>query len=151
MSTSPSKKSPVGKTKKVTQDEENDIWFVRFVNSQVKRFGLPFGIFLAITFALLMTVASMALYIVGGTAKLDLSRPGYESVRSQIRQDDGYNDDFSSIGEINKDVIKDFLKMYDSEAKSLGQYDGFNRNTLGDSRIGLTAEQVSPSDGAINP
>ncbi len=151
MSTSSSKKAPVGKTKTVTKIEKNENWFVRSVNSQVQRFGLPFGIFLAITFALLMTVASMALYIVGGTAKLDLSRPGYESVRSQIRQDDGYNDDFSSTGEINKDVIKDFLKMYDSEAKSLGQYDDFDRDILGDSQIGLTAEQVSPSDGAINP
>lgn len=112
------------------------------------RFGLPFGIFLAIVIALLLTVVSMALYFISGTSKLDLSRPGYESARKQITHDSSNDQSFPSTGPIDAKVIKDFLARYDKETKNLDQYDKFDQNILDDTQIGLTDQQIAPSDGA---
>lgn len=114
------------------------------------RYGLPFGIFLAICVALLLTAISMTLYFVSGTAKLDLSRPGYEGARQQIRRDNGTDQNFSANGPLNSTVMKDFLNKYDKELKKLESYDKFDQNILEDAQIGLTNEPIAPTDGA-NP
>ena len=115
-----------------------------------KKYGLPFGILLAILFAVLMTFISMALYFVSGTAKLDLSRPGYESARQQIRRDENIVENFSPNGSLDENIVNGFLKTYDKEAKELQQYGTFDQEILDDSQIGLVSPQVAPSDGA-NP
>lgn len=142
------KKALVHKTKHIFDGKKPDNWFTRWFSQVASRFGLPFGIFLAIVAALLLTTISMTLYFVSGTAKLDLSRPGYESARTQIHRTDSSNQNFSSSGELDGAVIKDFLKKYDREAKDLQQYSSFNENILDDAQLGITVEVVAPSDGA---
>lgn len=123
--------------------------FVRTMDALVGKYGLPFGIGLAIIIAVLLSVLSMTLYFVSGTAKLDLSRPGYESARNQINHDDGSEETFSSNGALDGKVMKDFLTMYDKRSKSLEQYDIFNQSILDDVQIGLVEQQIAPSDGAV--
>ena len=125
-----------------------DNWFVQKFNSIASRYGLPFGIFLAIFAALILTAISMTLYFISDTAKLDLSRPGYESVRKQINRDESSNDNFSANGSIDASVIKDFNAKYDKRAKSLNQYDQFDQNILDDTHIGIVDQQIAPNDGA---
>lgn len=141
-------KSFVVKVQKLTKGKKPDNWLTRKFGKIAQRFGLPFGIFLAIVAALLLTAISMTLYFASGTSKLDLSRPGYESARDQIRRTDSSDQNFSSNGELNSTVIKDFLNKYDKESKDLQQYSSFNENILDDTQLGLTAVQTSPSDGA---
>lgn len=126
-----------------------DNWFVRKKDSLASRYGLPLGIGIAIIVAIFLTTISMTLYFISDTAKLDLSRPGYESVRNQISREGNNSDNFSANGALDGAVMKDFIKMYDKRAKSLGQYDIFNQNILDDSQIGLVEQQTAPSDGAI--
>ncbi len=142
------KKALVHKTKHVFQGKKPDNWFTRWFSKVAQRFGLPFGIFLAILSALLLTAISMTLYFASGTAKLDLSRPGYESARSQIHRTDSTDQNFSSSGELDGAVIKDFLKKYDRESKDLQHYSSFDENILDDAQLGITVEIVAPSDGA---
>lgn len=142
------KKTLVHKTKHIFDGKKPDNWFTRWFGRFAQRYGLPFGIFLAIVGALLLTTISMTLYFVSGTAKLDLSRPGYESARTQIHRADGTDQNFSSNGELDGAVIKDFLKKYDSELKDLQHYGSFNENILDDAQLGITVEVVAPSDGA---
>lgn len=144
------KKALVHKVKHVARGRKPDNWFTRLFGRLAQRFGLPFGILLAILAALLLTTISMTLYFVSGTSKLDLSRPGYESAREQIRQTDGNNQNFSASGDIDVEVIEDFLSKYDKEAKDLSQYSTFNESILGDQQLGITEQQTAPSDGA-NP
>lgn len=144
------RKALVHKVKHATQGRKPDNWFTRLFGRLAQRFGLPFGILLAILAALLLTAISMTLYFVSGTSKLDLSRPGYESAREQIRQTDGNNQNFSGSGDIDGEVIKDFLSKYNKEAKDLSQYSTFNESILGDPQLGIIEQQTAPSDGA-NP
>lgn len=136
------------KTKQLFLRKKPDNWFTQRFGRVAQRFGLPFGIFLAILSALLLTAISMTLYFVSGTAKLDLSRPGYESARTQIHRTDGIDQNFSLNGDLDSAVIKDFLKKYDREAKDLQQYGSFNNPILDDSQLGITTDTVAPSDGA---
>ncbi len=124
-------------------------WFVRKMDSLASRYGLPLGIGIAIIVAMFLTAISMTLYFISDTAELDLSRPGYESARNQISREDNKSDNFSANGALDGAVMKDFIKMYDKRAKSLGQYDIFNQNILDDSQIGIVEQQTAPSDGAI--
>ncbi|MBI3494463.1 hypothetical protein HY004_00570 [Candidatus Saccharibacteria bacterium] len=136
------------KIKHASSGHKPDNWFTRTFSRLARRFGLPFGIFLAILAALALTAMSMTLYFVSGTSKLDLSRPGYESARKQIHSNDGKNQNFSSSGEINSEVIKDFLSKYDREAKNSQQYGTYSENLLDDAALGITSEQTAPSDGS---
>ncbi len=138
----------VHKLKQPFSKKKSNSWVVRKVDVLASRWGLPFGIGLAIITALLLTSISMTLYFISDTAKLDLSRPGYESARKQIKHDDSDNDNFSSNGALDGKVIKDFSAMYDKRVKSLGQYDSFNQNILDDSQIGIVEQQIAPNDGA---
>lgn len=123
--------------------------FIRTIDALVSKYGLPFGVGLAIVIAVLLSVLSMTLYFVSGTAKLDLSRPGYESARNQINHDDGTEENFPASGALDGKVMKDFIGMYDKRVKSLEQYDTFSQNILDDAQIGLVEQQVAPSDGAV--
>ncbi len=127
-----------------------DNWFTRQFNRAAQRFGLPFGVLIAIIIALILTSINMTLYFVSGTSKLDLSRPGYESARDQIRRTNGSDQNFSANGDLDNAILKDFLKKYDNESKDLQQYSPFSENILDDEQLGITAQQAAPSDGA-NP
>lgn len=124
--------------------------FTGKVTALTKPYSLPVAIVSAIIIALLLTVISVLLYSISGTAKLDLSRPGYESTRGQIRRSDGIDQNFSANGSLDGKVIKDFLKIYDKEAKDLRQYSVFKEDILDDAQLGLTGEQIAPNDGT-NP
>lgn len=138
------------KAKRLLGNKKPDNWFTRQFSRAAQRFGLPFGVLVAIIIALILTSISMTLYFVSGTSKLDLSRPGYESARDQIRRSNSSDQNFSSNGDIDSSVIKDFLKKYDNESGDLKQYSSFSEDILSDEQLGLTAEQAAPSDGA-NP
>ncbi len=142
------RKDLVQKTKKLFLRKKPDNWFTRRFGRVAQRYGLPFGIFLTILSALLLTAISMTLYFVSGTAKLDLSRPGYESARTQIHRTNGTDQNFSSNGDIDSVVIKDFLKKYDREAKDLQQYGSLNNPILDDSQLGITTDALAPNDDA---
>lgn len=122
---------------------------VEKLDSLASKYGLPFGIFLAIFIAIIMMLLSMTLYFISGTAKLDLSRPGYESARQQVRGSESTTKNFSSNGNLDPGVLDGFLKSYDMESQKLQQYSVFDQSLLDDAQIGLT-QQVAPNDGA-NP
>lgn len=122
--------------------------FTEKVESLTKLHSLPVAIVSAITIALLLTVISVLLYSISGAAKLDLSRPGYESARGQIHRSNGSDQNFSASGSLDGKVIKDFLKIYDKQAKDLRQYSVFKEDILNDAQLGLSGEQTAPNDGA---
>lgn len=79
--------------------------------------------------ALILTVVSMIIYNVSGAAQLDLSRPGYKSVSSQIDSNDEI-DGFNDSGPVNKDTIKSFISLYDKQAAKAKAVDAFNGDPL---------------------
>ncbi len=90
----------------------------------------------SVVLSLLLVAASIALYFSSGTAQLDLSRPGYKSVRDQNKPDNQFKG-FSSSGSITNDVLAEFEKMYRDRAKNAVSIDAFNPDVLSESALGL--------------
>lgn len=97
--------------------------------TSVKNFALAhqflFFIIFCIVVAFVMTMISLQLYKHSGAMKLDMSRPGYEQVRSEVEKS---RDDqpYSATGELNEAAIDDFnnrIDRYKQELKNLGTYD----------------------------
>lgn len=97
--------------------------------TSVKNFVLAhqflFFIIFCIVIAFVMTMISLQLYRHSGAMRLDMSRPGYESVRSEVEKS---RDDqpYSATGELNEAAIDDFnnrVDHYKQELENLGTYD----------------------------
>lgn len=116
----------------------------------INQYKLTFAIGSAIVICLLLTVASVFLYVITGTSKVDLSRPGYETARKKIDRDvDRQENDFETSGELDGKVMADYLKKYNKQTQILAGYDTFEPKLLDDTQLGLvTTTQIAPSDGA---
>lgn len=96
---------------------------------------------LCVVIAGAMTVISLELYRRSGAMKLDMSRPGYEKVRTEVEKS---SDDqpYDSSGALTDDALQDFenrIKKYQDELDNLGQYDN---PIISDESLNL----VNPSD-----
>lgn len=92
----------------------------------------------SVTIALLLVLVSMQLYSISGTAQLDLSRPGYKSVRDQISRDQTFNG-FPATGNIDATVLHEFKDLYDNRAKQVTTVDAFGSDVLSDQALGIDA------------
>lgn len=104
-----------------TQQEESDNFASRH------RFMILIG--LTILIALILTVVSVIMYELSGTAQLDLSRPDYQSVSDQVDSDNQIKD-YSAIGPITTDTVNEFLELYDEQADKAKAVDAFNGDPL---------------------
>ena len=110
------------------------------------RYQLAFAMLCAICIALLLTIASMGLYVASGTAKLDLSRPGYESARKKItKSGDETDKGIASSGKLTDEVMSKFLADYQKEAQAVRHYDVFDPHLIGDAELGIAADQPQAS------
>lgn len=96
---------------------------------------------LCVVIAGAMTVISLELYRRSGAMKLDMSRPGYEKVRTEVEKS---SDDqpYDSSGALTDEALQDFenrIKKYQDELDNLGQYDN---SIISDESLNL----VNPSD-----
>lgn len=99
------------------------------------RFLLLIAVSVGIAF--IMTFISMAMYTSSGTAQLDLSRPGYQSVSSQVNRDDSAFKNYSSIGPVNQDSINEFKALYESQSTKAKSVDAFSGDPLSPESLGI--------------
>ena len=104
----------------------------------VSRHRFPFAIASVISIAILMTTISLSLYVTSGTARLDLSRPGYESVRKniQITPEETFNTD----GPINKAALDEFDKLLGQRRANLNALGDFKDASLDDASLKLSPD-----------
>ncbi len=116
----------------------------------INQYKLSFAIGGAVVICLLLTVVSVSLYVITGTSKVDLSRPGYETARKKVdRSSDSQESDFEASGSLDGKIMADYLKKYTKQTRTLSEYDTFEPKLLDDSQLGLTSTtQVAPSDGS---
>lgn len=101
----------------------------------IERHRFPFAIAAVVAIALLMTAVSLSLYITSGTSRLDLSRPGYEQVRKDVKPSP--EDSFSSDGPVDKASLNEFQKLYDARRTNLNELGDFKSTTLDDNSLKL--------------
>lgn len=103
----------------------------------IQRHRLVYAVTGAIGIGLLLTVISMSLYISSGASRLDLSRPGYEKVRTQVTEDDG-DESFSANGPMNESVVDDFQKLFTKHRDNLNASDDFDSTVIDDAQLRLS-------------
>jgi len=107
---------------------------------QRHRFMALVGI--AILVALFLVGVSLALYATSGTAQLDLSRPGYQSVREQATHSDTF-DGFPSDGNIDSGVIDQFRTLYKKLADQATSVDSFGGSAMNDQSLSIDASEAA--------
>lgn len=105
--------------------------------TSMSRFYLPIFMIGSIFIALCLVVVSMTIYDKSGAAQLDLSRPGYVTVRSQSITNDNNFQSYSSTGSINKKSISEFKKVYDAQADKAKAVDAFGSDPLSPESLGI--------------
>ena len=96
----------------------------------------------AISVSLFLVGVALALYASSGAAQLDLSRPGYVSVREQAAEPDQF-DGFSGNGEIDKEALDQFRTLYSQQAKKATSVDSFGGSVMSDQTLSI---DNSPSE-----
>lgn len=79
--------------------------------------------------AISLVVISVVIYNVSGSAQLDLSRPGLQTVSDKVDKVDQI-DEYSASGPVNKTTVDEFTKLYDEQATKAKAVDAFNGDPL---------------------
>lgn len=98
----------------------------------------------AIVIALILTVISMTIYTGSGTAQVDLSRPGFQSVQKEAKSSEKYNG-FAASGDIDIQVMDEFQEAYDKQSKKAIGVDAFASNVLDDSALKIDDPALLPT------
>jgi hypothetical protein len=81
---------------------------------------------------------SMQMYNSSGAAQLDLSRPGYVSVRSKVDTSDSDFQTYPANGAINKGVIDNFKALFKKQAQKIEAVDAFGGSPLDTTALGIS-------------
>lgn len=92
----------------------------------------------SIVIAISLVVVSIMLYYRSGAAQLDLSRPGYNDVRSKVVAKDESFIDIPITGIIDKNTINDFQKLYDLQSEKAQLIDAFGSDPLNPNALWLS-------------
>ena len=82
-----------------------------------------------ILISLVLVSISIFIYKVSGSAQLDLSRPGYQSVSDKVDRNDPVTE-YSAFGPVNKTTVNEFTKIYNTQATKAKAVDAFNGDPL---------------------
>ena len=93
----------------------------------------------AVVISLFLVSVGLALYSNSGAAQLDLSRPGYASVRSQASKTTDRYDGFSANGPIDKDALDEFRTLYDAQAANATNFDAYANDVLNEAALKIDA------------
>lgn len=110
-------------------------FFRIFISSSKQRFLWFIG--LSVTAAGFLVLISMFMYNSSGAAQLDLSRPGYVSVRSRTVSNDAEVQNYSSIGQINQDTINEFKIIFHKQSIKIKSVDVFGGDPLSPEALGI--------------
>lgn len=91
-----------------------------------------------ILISLFLVGVSLAMYANSGAAQLDLSRPGYTSVRDQAPRTDSFSE-FPSSGPVDKKALDQFRALYDKQAKKATSVDSFGGVVMSDQALSIDA------------
>ena len=93
---------------------------------------------MTIVISLFLVGVSMALYSSSGAAQLDLSRPGYQSVREQASRTSDF-EGYPATGKLDSKAISEFKTLYDKKAKEATAVDSFGGKVMIDQSLSIDA------------
>lgn len=94
-------------------------------------------IILSVIVACALVVVSLLIYQASGAAQVDLSRPGYVSVRDKaVKNDDDFMT-FSGSGQINQKAIAEFKQIFAKRVVEVKLVDAFSGDPLSPESLGV--------------
>lgn len=111
---------------------------------QVKDHKLIAMITGSITIAIFLVFVAMALYNSSGASQLDLSRPGYESVRTKAQQDTT-TVSFAATGVLDEAAINEFSDKYDNQLNSMRRQNVFASDSLSTKSLQIDQDTAASS------
>jgi len=103
----------------------------------VARYQFASMILIALIIAGALISVSIYIYIASGAINIDLSRPGYESIRDDTVAQPEAEPPFPSTGEIDEAVRADFLRRLNIYQAGLQQMNDFGGDSLSDESLNL--------------
>lgn len=95
-------------------------------------------IVLVIVVSVFLVYVALSLYRSGGSVQLDLSRPGYESVREEVSKETKVFKGFPADGPIDRGSLNEFDKLYrEKSAEALIDIGDFSGDSLSDQALSL--------------
>ena len=94
-------------------------------------------IVISIFISLLIVAISFKLYQSNGSAQLDLSRPGYISVRSQAINNSNEFQNFPDSGPISQKDIDEFKSLYNDQAQNIKIVEAFKSDPFSLEALGI--------------
>lgn len=104
---------------------------------QYRFIGMMVGVILI---AMFLVGVAMALYNNSGAAQLDLSRPGYQSVRDQVVSTDDFTS-FPASGAIDQQALDQFRSLYEEQSKQATNVDAFGGDVMSDKALSIDAPE----------
>jgi hypothetical protein len=93
---------------------------------------------LTIVISLFLVGVALALYASSGTAQLDLSRPGYTSVREQAARSDTF-EGFTASGPVDRETLDKFRSLYEAQAEKATNVNSFGGDVMSDKTLSIDA------------
>lgn len=84
----------------------------------------------SIVVALFLVAVALGLYASSGAAQLDLSRPGYASLRGEAKDEDVDFEGFRADGTLDGKALQEFENMYGDKMKEILSVDAFGGDVL---------------------
>ena len=94
---------------------------------------------------IVLVLISMRLYYSSDAFRLDLSRPEYVELRSEITKGSETKDAFEAQGSVDEAVLDDFLRRYNTEADKVLKAKAFANDVLSDEQLGLSGSSEQPA------
>lgn len=89
-----------------------------------------------IIISLMLVGVALTLYNTSGAAQLDLSRPGYVSVREQVDSPASFKG-FPSTGTIDREALEQFNRLYERQAQQATTVDSFGGEVMTDEALSI--------------
>ena len=103
------------------------------------------GISAALLIAFVLTILSMWVYNQSDVARLDVSRPGYETIRESVVKGNEESK-FDTTGPLDKKALETFQKLFNERREPLSNYGRFDGTVLNDDQLKL--EDPTPAEAA---
>jgi len=113
----------------VTSDHAPDRW---------ARHRFMMLVSITILISLFLVSVALALYASSGAAQLDLTRPGYQSIRNQAGHSTSFTG-FSASGPLNKETVGEFRTLYDKQAEKATNVDSFAGAAMEEQTLSIDA------------
>jgi hypothetical protein len=102
-------------------------------------------IVVSIIVSLVLVAMSLSLYAWSGAAQVDLSRPGYSGIRSQVSEDQEPVA-FPSSGSIDAEVLNDYEVLYNKTATQVTSVDAFESGALSDETLRINQDPAATAN-----